>query len=230
MNSGNRHSLLRQTRITLVCALFLLLFNTEHILSCAIAGWPGDMASLMQFDRELIFKGEIWRLITCHFVHWSLDHFLLDALVFLALGITFEQNIGRKYLEVLVLSGLMISLSLLFFQWDLDTYRGISGLINTQFLLGTGLFMFNKNLKSHVRYFYTAIFCIHVFKTTFEMLTGSSFFHTNALGQMGAFTPLAHLTGALVGFWFLYFMSFRKCFLVWFSKGSGQGNRLIFKH
>jgi hypothetical protein len=101
------------------------------------------------------------------------------------------------------MSGIVIGLTLLIFQGGLSRYRGISGLINTQFVLGMGLFVFDRKLKTYMRGLYMIIFSVHVYKIFYETLNRISFFDTDALGNMGLFTPLAHLSGALVGLGYL---------------------------
>jgi rhomboid family GlyGly-CTERM serine protease len=194
---------LSQFKITILLTLGLCVFNAGFILGDAQAQWFQSLCAWMQFDGASILRGEIWRLFTGHLVHWSAAHFYLDAAVFIAQGIVFEPKIGRQYARTLALAAGAIGLGLLIFQRDLGAYRGISGLINTQFVLGTGLFVFDASLKRRVKGFYVAIFSIHIFKIGYEIFFQVSFFSTDALGDMGRFTPLAHLAGALVGLGYL---------------------------
>ena len=204
MKEINFKSVLLETRVSIVSAILLSVFNLGFIFEKLGGGWFGSLCAFMEFDRALIFKGELWRVITCHLVHWSPQHFFLDALVCVALGFVFEQRIGPRYFKVLMAAALLISTALIFFQSGLQTYRGISGLINTQFILGVGLFVFDRNNRKFMKGLYVIIFSIHVFKVAYETIHGVSFFSTESLGDMGLFTPLAHLTGALVGFWYLF--------------------------
>ncbi len=194
---------LSQFKITLLSALVLCLFNAGFILGDAQARWFQALNALMQFDRASILNGEIWRLFTGHLVHWSAEHFYLDALVFIAQGMVFEPKIGRGYAQVLGIAGGAIGLALLLFQNDLTAYRGISGLINTQLVLGTGLFVFDPNLRRSVKAFYMAVLSVHMFKIAYETVFRVPFFITDALGDMGLFTPLAHLGGVMVGLCYL---------------------------
>jgi rhomboid family GlyGly-CTERM serine protease len=198
MATIERVTLFQQAPVTIICTILLMLMNMEHLMGLAGLPWPA-ISGLLEFDRQLIAEGELWRLLTCHLVHWSSAHFLLDTIVFLALGITFEPNIGRRYFLVLLCAGLCISLALLLFQPDMIRYRGISGLINTQLLLGCGLALLDEKTGKTAALLYSGIFCLHTLKLLFEQLTNGSIFHTGALGQMGEFTPLAHLVGALIG-------------------------------
>jgi rhomboid family GlyGly-CTERM serine protease len=208
---------LSQFKITLLSALGLCFFNAGFILGGAQAQWFQSLCAFMEFDRASILKGEIWRLFTCHLVHWSPEHFYLDVLVFIAQGIVFEPKIGRTYAQVLGIAGGAIGLALLL-QSDLAVYRGISGLINTQLVLGTGLFVFDPNLKGSIKGFYMAVLSVHLFKIAYETVLKVPFFVTDALGDMGLFTPLAHLIGVIVGVGYLaertrfYFSGLRRSF------------------
>jgi len=44
------------------------------------------VADAAQYDRAALLRGEVWRLVTGHFVHWSLSHLVWDVLAFLILG------------------------------------------------------------------------------------------------------------------------------------------------
>lgn len=196
-------SLLNQFKITLWMGLVLCCFNAGFLLEDAQAPWFHALGACMQFDRAALLRGEIWRLFTSHLVHWSAAHFYLDTSVFIAQGIVFEQKIGRKYAWVLAVAAAAIGLGLLIFQRDLVAYRGISGLINTQLVLGAGLFLFDPSLKKRLKVIYGAVFGIHLFKIAYETAFKVPFFATDALGDMGGFTPLAHLIGVFVGLVYL---------------------------
>ena len=56
-----------------------------------IAVVPGLSESL-QFDREAVAGGEIWRIVTGHFCHWNFDHLFWDLSMFLILGAMLERD------------------------------------------------------------------------------------------------------------------------------------------
>lgn len=196
-------SILSQHRITLFTALALCCANIGLVFDGARSDGFQAFCALMEYDRAQILKGELWRLFTGHLVHWSPEHFYLDASVFLALGIAFESKIGRVYWRALFMAAIIISCSLMLFQKEIATYRGISGLINTQIILGTGLCLFDRSLSRTVKGFYFSIFTAHLLKTACEIIFHASIFSTEALGDLGRFTPMAHLAGVLVGLGYL---------------------------
>ena len=53
------------------------------------------LAGRLQYERPALAAGELWRLLTCHFTHWSAEHLAWDALVFLAYA---YQHMGQRKL------------------------------------------------------------------------------------------------------------------------------------
>src|SRR5438445_11328024 len=51
----------------------------------------------LQFDGVAIREGEWWRLLTGNLVHWSPEHFALDAVAFLVLGLLYERYFRGLY-------------------------------------------------------------------------------------------------------------------------------------
>ena len=200
MNESNLKTDILNSRTTIISGIILIIFNAGFIFSFSGSRWFSIFCSVMEYDRALILKGEIWRFFTCHLVHWSPAHFLLDSVVFVFQGITFEQKIGKKYWMALFLSSLFIGVSLLIFRSDLMYYRGISGIINTQLVLGSGLFIFDKTLSKNMRSMFSICFLIHMIKIIYESVNRAPFFSTHLLGDMGLFTPVAHLSGVVLGF------------------------------
>jgi rhomboid family GlyGly-CTERM serine protease len=192
-------TLLSQCKITLIAAAVLCGLNSGFIFNAAHSQWFQSFCAFAEYNREMILKGELWRLWTGHLVHWSPEHFYLDALVFVAQGVVFEHKIGRRYEQLLMIAAVVISMGLLIFQKDMTVYRGISGLINTQLVLGAGLFVFDRRLNHNIRAFYLSIFALHILKIAYETIYQAPFFSTDALGDMGRFTPLAHLGGVMAG-------------------------------
>jgi len=199
MEESGLKTALYNSRITILSGLILIIVNAGFIFRPESCEWYIPFYSLMEFDRSLILKGEIWRLFTCHLVHWSPAHFYLDGIVFIFQGITFEQKTGNKYWKVLIFSAIIISSALLIFRNDLIYYRGISGLINTQLVLGAGLFIFDRTLSKNIRGMFVICFTIHMAKIVYETLNRAPLFSTHLLGDMGLFTPVAHLSGVVLG-------------------------------
>lgn len=99
-------------------------------LACvALALLPEAVAAHLAYARGGILAGELWRLWSAHFVHFSLTHALADALVLFSMGALAEPVVGtRRLVLALALGAPLISLGLLAGAPGLMEYRGASGL------------------------------------------------------------------------------------------------------
>ena len=84
--------------------------------------------NLLQYDREAIAQGQLWRPITCHLVHFGLEHFAWDAAVFVLLAVLCWRLGWKRCLASLAAATLAIPAVLWILQPELPSYRGLSGL------------------------------------------------------------------------------------------------------
>ncbi len=82
------------------------------------------------YNRQAITQGEIWRLITGHFVHCDFQHLILNICALFLIGSLLEQQAGRRFFEVVSISCLGVSGWLWFTQTHLLNYCGLSGMLN----------------------------------------------------------------------------------------------------
>lgn len=108
-------------------------------LVCVVLAWaPDDVLALLAFDRQAIFNGELWRLWTAHVVHFSLQHALVNALVYFLVSTVAQQAYGARHVGVaLALGAPVISLALLLVAPALLHYRGASA-VGTMIALWAG--------------------------------------------------------------------------------------------
>ena len=159
-----------------------------------------SLAAPLQYERAAIAAGEIWRLFSGHWAHYSLDHFFWDVLAFCFLGIACECRSRRRFLVCVIASAFAISSALWLCLPGMRAYRGLSGVDSALFAL-----LFVEVWKEAVRsrrmaQVAVAVACLagFLFKISFELLTGSNLFVENLeSGMVGV--PLAHITGATVG-------------------------------
>ena len=86
---------------------------------------PGES---MQFDRDAIAGGEIWRLWTGQLCHWSLLHLLGNLAAVGAFAVIAGKPLLR-WLALLPVAAPLLSLVLLSLMPGLQIYRGLSGLV-----------------------------------------------------------------------------------------------------
>lgn len=169
------------------------------VFAVAVSLLPG-VAEWLQYDRQAVAQGAVWRLVTSHFVHWSGEHLLWDVLALGVLGQICEQD-GTKWLLVCVtVSAMVISLSLWIAEPQMLTYRGLSGIDSALFAMlavriGQAA-VINKNwMRLGLAGVVSAGF---VAKMVFELLTGDTLFVDSSTAGMVP-VPLAHVVGSLVG-------------------------------
>src|SRR5258708_38375144 len=78
-------------------SLLLVAFAVAASLLPGAAEW-------MQYDRLAVAHGAWWRLLTSHFVHWSVDHLFWDVLAFGVLGWMCEREGRARFLNCVILS------------------------------------------------------------------------------------------------------------------------------
>lgn len=99
------------------------------IVAVAVIVWLNPALSRFAiYDRSAVLRGEIWRLLTAPWVHFTPSHLAYDAL---ALGLAGMLIAWRRYGSIGWLCGLtplLTGLVLLWLQPELQFYGGLSGL------------------------------------------------------------------------------------------------------
>lgn len=100
-----------------------------------------QLALQLEFDRQAILAGELWRLWSGHLAHYSLQHALTDAGAVLVAGLITVQFFSlRALLAAVLLGAAFISAGLLLVAPDCLYYRGASGLaVQLTVMAGAGL-------------------------------------------------------------------------------------------
>jgi len=167
----------------------------------------------LEYEREKILSFEFWRLLTCHFTHFSIEHLFWDLVVFIILGVVCELKEGKTFLILVVVSGAAISLVNILFLQDLLIYRGLSGIDSALFgWLCAALFAESISRKSKALFSIAALitifFCVKIGMEAFfdKALFVSSDEAVHDIGvsavpqdQEMVPVPLAHVVGIVVG-------------------------------
>jgi rhomboid family GlyGly-CTERM serine protease len=152
----------------------------------------------LEYDRAAIAAGELWRVVTCHWVHWSLDHLLWDLLAFAALVFLAWRASPRRALGTLLLAALTIPLVVALVLPEMQRYRGLSGLDSALFTL-TAITLLRRERASGRRltaWIVGSTLAGFGAKIAFELWTGATFFADSA-GFVPV--PLAHVVGGVCG-------------------------------
>jgi rhomboid family GlyGly-CTERM serine protease len=153
------------------------------------------------YDRSALAHHELWRLITCHWVHLSTDHLFWSAATFLVLGSLCEIMDPKRYYATVGISAIAIPIVIGWGMPDLKIYGGLSGLDCALYSLLIVLFI-NREIQSR-SWIWVVLFSLLlgglVAKIIYETATGLTIFVGNTNTNMVP-GPLAHLVGGCVGF------------------------------
>jgi rhomboid family GlyGly-CTERM serine protease len=159
-----------------------------------------DAGAGLAYDRHAIATGELWRLLTGHFVHWSPAHLAWDAGTFLVLGAACEARSRQRFLACLAGSALAIPAVVWLWLPELQRYAGLSGIDSALFaLLGAELVREQWQRHSPAAVSIALALCLaFALKIGFELTNGGTVF-VGDLAPGIVPVPRAHLAGALAG-------------------------------
>ena len=119
------------------------------VISTNVSAPLGELLKEPDFGLTEIAHGQIWRLITPIFLHFSITHILFNMLALLQLGTMLEQRQGTARLVMIVLVSAVIS-NLTQYFYAGPNFGGMSGVIfalfgyiwmQSKFVPGSGLSM-----------------------------------------------------------------------------------------
>ena len=185
------------------CTLSRHLPVVAPILGCGalLLGLLPGAPSILQFDRAAIGgAGQLWRLLTGHFVHWSADHILWDLAMFVVLGSLCEVRSRRLFLWSVAGSAVAISAGVWLLLPQMAFYRGLSGIDSALFVLLAGMLLRQAWQRQDRRLRWAVVVAAAGFaaKTVFELTTRSAVFvDCRTAGVIPV--PLAHVIGVATG-------------------------------
>jgi rhomboid family GlyGly-CTERM serine protease len=165
-----------------------------------IAQCDSGIAGALEYQRDTIAGGQLWRLITGHFAHWTAAQFGCDALAFFVLGTAVEIIVGWRWLlMVALLSAGAISGGIWIAKPDVAVYRGLSG-IASALLVALGVLLLRRGTQDRDRPAALAaatLLLAIALKTAMEAVTGSPLI----VSEDEAFRPilLTHWLGSACG-------------------------------
>jgi rhomboid family GlyGly-CTERM serine protease len=171
------------------------------IVAAVIIHFSYSLRVQLLYDRSALAHHELWRLITCHWVHLSSDHLFWSTATFLVLGSLCEIMDPKKYYATIGISVISIPIAIWWGMTDLRVYAGLSGLDCALYSLLMVLFI-RREIRSR-SWIWVALFSLLlgglVAKIIYETTTGLTIFVANTHTGMTP-VPLAHLVGGCVGF------------------------------
>ena len=156
-------------------------------------------ARALEYNRDLLVSGELWRIATCHFAHFNGEHFGWCLLATVVLGGACEVLGRRLFVVATVSSILLIPIAIFELEPHLHTYRGLSGIASTLFVLL--LFeVLRRRLRQRAWVPFTAAAALgvaFVAKILLELRFSATVFVGNAHRPFDP-VPAAHLCGVVV--------------------------------
>jgi len=146
------------------------------------------IGAALELNRAAILHGELWRLVTGHFVHWSPAHLAWDLLAFIILGAICMRR-RPLFVAVVIGTALIVSLFLLIFCPEVGAYRGLSAIDSALWMWAVFI------IGEHRVGLALTLLSLFLAKLMIEFSTGTPLFVEGV-----TVLPVVHLLGALLGF------------------------------
>jgi rhomboid family GlyGly-CTERM serine protease len=159
------------------------------VMVLLLAGGDSVRAGL-RYERSAVLDGELWRLMTAHWVHSDLEHLLLNALG-ASIITTLFLGAYRPLQWATILAGSVVAIDLGFLLWEpqLEWYVGVSGALHGALTAGAVAWW-----RTESKLLASALTLVIVGKFTWEQLHGASVL----AGDMPIIVN-SHLYGAVGG-------------------------------
>jgi len=174
--------------IVIIATLSVTAFITEYFI--------GELfTQTLVYQRQLITKGEIWRLISGHILHTNGYHLLLNlAALFMLWALHGRFYSIKNYTVLFLFCSIFTSLGIYYFDPTLIQYVGLSGVLHGVFVFGA---IMDINAKDKTGYL---LFLGVWLKIAHEQFYGASTDVSNLIEASVAVN--SHLWGALGGLLF----------------------------
>lgn len=170
-----------------------LIFPAVLLLICLVLAFASQpMSDLLRYDSQALRDGEIWRLLTPHFVHLGWSHFAMNMFGLFLVFFFFASCLSWQYwLSTFTISALSISGLIFFLNPEIQWYVGMSGVLHALFIVGG---LADIVVRKWEGITFTALVIAKViYEQTFGPLPGSE----EAAG--GKVLTDAHFYGAIIG-------------------------------
>ena len=163
------------------------------VLPCLLLNLGGEpVRVLLQYDRLAILHGQLWRIFTGNFVHLGWGHLGEDMAGYVLLCLLLEDILPSWRCPLLVVLGsLGVGIGLLMGDPGLRWYVGVSGALNTLWIVGAMQLMRQRDWIGWI----LAVFL--VLKLMYEQLRGPLPWSVATTG--GPVVVDAHLYGTFTG-------------------------------
>lgn len=167
------------------------------LIAFAVYVFGDPAAEGLVFDRQAIMQGELWRLLTGHWVHADWEHLAWNLMALGILGWMIETTLGQAKLYSILLAGIsVVSAWVWWFMPGLDYYCGLSGILNTLLFV-----ILIDGWRRSRNYIFPLVVIGATAKIGFELFQSSAIFTNTSWPAV----PEAHLAGALAAVILLFY-------------------------
>ncbi len=117
-----------QKKTSLIIQHPITLLTLVIILLSAWVSLSPTLSTLLIFDRQALMQGEIWRIWTGHLVHFSIRHFIYDALTLGIASFLLDKSSISSIAKFYFYLAVTISVSLFILKPNMAYYGGLSGI------------------------------------------------------------------------------------------------------
>jgi rhomboid family GlyGly-CTERM serine protease len=152
------------------------------------------------YERSAVVQGELWRIFSAHFVHYSNSHLLGDMLILFPAALLAELRSRKELVQCLAVSASAVGVAVFIFEPGVWRYAGASG-------VSYGLLVFVAMCGLHGNPRWRKV-CVVILVLVAGKLAAENLFGwrpVNWESEAGFVTvTLAHITGAASGLsvWF----------------------------
>ncbi len=115
----------------------LIISVTAGVVILLLACFPDIFFPFLSLERTKLEQGEVWRLLTCNFVHFGWPHSLMNLAAFGIFSAAFASEFsGLRYVGLIFFCCLAVGLGVYTLNPEYEVYAGLSGAIHGLFVAG----------------------------------------------------------------------------------------------
>lgn len=177
-------------RVTPVTTLVIVAF-------CLLAGLSSEVAEIFMYKRQAVLDGQLWRVLSAQFVHFSASHLWYNIAVFLVAGVLVERMEGPRTVMILYgLTSLLSGVYLLMLRPEMHIYGGLSGVAVAAVIYASLCGMRAGGVAGRL---YLAVGLLTAIKVVYEVLTHGGPVFVSYGGTGISLVVEVHLIGLLSG-------------------------------
>ena len=134
---SNKNELISILKRKAVVNLMIVIINVVIFAFLEMLGNTNDAYFMVEhgamYDPYVLYNGEYYRMFTCMFLHFGINHLANNMLILFCLGDNLERAVGKiRYLIIYILSGIGVNILSYYFSvksGDYTVSAGASGAI-----------------------------------------------------------------------------------------------------